>query len=187
MQSHAVCMSLERSFAPAELSALRLDGDAFSLYRSTLLCDEPDVVSTRVALARGDASARLVIDRLSAAWVWHALAAPPTPPMLCSDIRARTTKQIGEAVLRTYRFTDDDIIQTSAGPVLSRWRTLLHVLRFDASSHPEAISTLAASLGVGVRNLEQLITERVHPAAQRRYLEPLARVVAQESVTRYTS
>lgn len=171
-------MSLDSSFSSAELSALRLDGDAFSLYRSTLLCDEPDVVSTRVALARGDASARLVIDRLSAAWVWHALAAPPTTPMLCSDIRARTTKQIGEAVLRTYRFTDDDIVQTSAGPVLSRWRTLLHVIRWDAPAHPDVVSALAASMGFELPELESVISERVHPTAQRRYLEPLRRLLA---------
>lgn len=180
-------MSLDSSFSSAELSALRLDGETFAIYGCSILCDEPDVLSTRVKLARGDASPRLVVDRLSAAWAWGAVATPPSTPMLCSDLRTRTTKLIGDAIVRTYRFGDDDIVRTSSGPVLSRWRTLLHVLRFDASSHPEAISTLAASLGVGVRNLEQLITERVHPAAQRRYLEPLARVVAQESVTRYTS
>ena len=150
---HAVCMSLDRSFAPAELSALRLAAAAFSVLGRTLLCDEPDVLSARVTIARGDASTRLVVDRLSAAWAWG-------------------------AVLRTFRFDDVDVVQTSAGPVLSRWRTLLHVLRWDSDEHPEAVQALADSLGFELHDVTAEITERVHPTAQRRYLEPLSRLLA---------
>lgn len=167
-------MLLNREFSDAELSALRLDGDAFAVHGSTLSLDSPDVLSTRVSLARGDAPKRMVVDRLSAAWVWGATEVRPQPAMICADLRERTSKQLGEwAPHKTYRFVDGDVWATDGGPVLSPWRTLLHVLRFDSAEHPEVLSALVELNQLAITELADAIIKRVHPTARRRYLEPL--------------
>ena len=61
----------------AELCAARLDGELVAIDDGWTPLDEPDLPALRAAVTALRAPRSLVIERMSAAWVHGALAAPP--------------------------------------------------------------------------------------------------------------
>lgn len=132
-------------FSDAERSAMRLDGELFSVHGCYLPTDEPDVLSTRVRIAREGAPAHFVLDLMSAAWVWEATPLPPAPPQCCIDMAHRSTKiEPGTWQARHVHLKPGDVVRTAAGSLLSPWRTLMHLLRWPPPiGHEQLYETVA--------------------------------------------
>ena len=135
-------------FSPAERSALRLDGQLHHVFGAFLAADEPDVLETRVLIARGEAPPHFVLDRLSAAWVWDCAPTPPRRASYCVWMERRSSKvSTIEWDVRHTRLDSGSVLETKAGSVLRPWWTLLHLLRWPPSlSDDEFRLTLGALL-----------------------------------------
>lgn len=73
----------------AELCALRLDGDLFGLGTAYCAIDEIETPALRAASLARLAGVRLIVERMTAAWVWGAAERCPTRPQFCSSLDAR--------------------------------------------------------------------------------------------------
>lgn len=168
-------MRLLDNFSPAELSALRLDGEVFRLAEGFVLADEPDLPEVRIRVARGEAPACFILDGKSAAWVWAALESPPRRPELCLAMDKRGSDRFGPVRATRYlRFAPGDVVSTSAGDVLSPWRTLMHVLRWDdVSDHTVEVLLHRAALDIESARDRLMLLPAQH---RRRAIERLARM-----------
>lgn len=138
---------LTEQFSQAELSAMRLDGVLFSLRGSYLAVDEPDVLSTRVRIARGDAPPHLLLDRISAAWVWQAVALPPRAAEYCVDMAHRSSKiEPGTWRVRHVKLRPGEIVRTASGGLISPWRTVLHLLRWPPDCSGDELRSVVRRL-----------------------------------------
>ena len=73
----------------AELSAARLDGELTGIVGSYWPIDEVTSPAQRARALHSGYSDRLIVEQLSAAWVWGALDTPPTPTQFCVSLDAR--------------------------------------------------------------------------------------------------
>lgn len=163
-------------FSAAELSAMRLDGELFLSHGALITADEPDVLSTRVRIARGFAPPQYILADTSAAWVWQATPTPPPEPEFCQRTDSRGTDRMNSFRSKRYlRLRPDDVVGTVHGDVLSPWRTLLGLLRWEPTLSPETVTALLeradesfASAGARI-DREMAINQRGY------YQQPLSR------------
>ncbi|HLP22880.1 MAG TPA: hypothetical protein VK139_02425 [Microbacteriaceae bacterium] len=164
-------------FSPAELSALRLDGDVFAIFEAHVLADEPDTLAARIRLARGDAPPSYILDGESAAWVWEALPLPPRTPQFCLAMNRRSTDRINRVKAQHYvQLEEQDIVSTESGSVLSPWRTLLHVLRWAPTVPDACITLLLSRAGETVHTARARIESRYTTGQRSIYLRRLERI-----------
>lgn len=115
---------LFRDYSPAELAALRLDGEVFWIYGAPLPIDEPDTPFNRARTALAYCPPRLVVDRLSAAWCWGAIAHAPVHHQYAVDMASRSTKPIGVSPdLRHLRFRTGEVLRRDGVALTSPERT----------------------------------------------------------------
>lgn len=171
-------------FSPAELSALRLDGHAFAIAAGFIAADEPLTFVERVRLARGGAPTAYILDLRSAAWAWGALATPPQRAQFCQDRFAKGSDRIGSVRAAHYvGLADGDVVHTAAGPVLSVWRTAVHLMRWE-SDQMEPIRALLARAELTPSAAAERIRSEFAPNQWVYYLRGLQRVASYASVTR---
>lgn len=72
-----------------ELNAARLDGELFALGAGFAPVDELESPRHRATALRAGLHERLIAEQHTAAWVWGALAAAPSPHEFCSTLHAR--------------------------------------------------------------------------------------------------
>lgn len=162
--------------SPAELSALRLDGEAVPLGRGCMLpADLPECPETRLAavlrLLRPVERSRLIVSGVSAAWVWQAAAERPRVDEFAAPAHERYRPVSSPAfVVRELRLADRDVVHLGTGRVLSPARLLVE-LAGRPSTSDTLLAALAAASGRGVSSLlaeqERLSTRRAVVAARR--------------------
>ncbi|CAO1651828.1 AbiEi antitoxin C-terminal domain-containing protein [Salinibacterium sp. NYA9b] len=116
----------------AELQCAALDGELFALDQCFCPIDEFDTIHLRARALGVVLDARIIAERMTAAWVWGAALNPPARHQLCVAIGARTRPHPSlNAVLREVVITDDDIDTVSGVSVTSRLRTVFDLVRFS--------------------------------------------------------
>jgi hypothetical protein len=149
--------------APAELRAMRLDGQVFALVDAWCPVDvveTPEVRARAVLIGR---STRLVAELRTAAWIWGALPALPRPVELCADVRARARVRPGtDASVRELVLHDEDVVRFGDAAVTSPLRTLVDLAR--AGTVDDDVLRLIARLGsVRIDDVRSLLAARALP------------------------
>ena len=122
-----------RDLPATELSALRLDGLVFAVDGCFAPVDQVEQPRHRAAALAPLVGPRIIVERASAAWVWGALASPPTRHTLCSSATARRrgTGPLRGAV-REVAISPDEILLLAGVAVTSPLRTVVDLLRVEA-------------------------------------------------------
>jgi hypothetical protein len=133
----------------AELCAARLDGELFAIDDGWAPVDEPDLPAFRAAVIALRTPRRLVIERLSAAWVHGGLATPPAVAQFCVPLSSRIAViATHRAVVREVRIDETEIVALGGIRCTSLVRTGFDLLReptLDDALVDDVIGTLIAS------------------------------------------
>ncbi|MDQ2660836.1 MAG: hypothetical protein M3Y52_03060 [Actinomycetota bacterium] len=156
----------------AELCAARLDGELFAIDDGWAPVDEPDLPAFRAAVIALRAPRRLVIERLSAAWVHGGLAVPPAVAQFCVPLSSRIAVIADHrAVVREVRIDDSEIVELGGIRCTSLVRTGFDLLReptFDDALVDEIVGALIAAherLGSALRRRLDAATRLPHKAS----------------------
>ena len=156
----------------AELCAARLDGELFAIDEGWAPVDEPDLPAFRAAVIALRAPRRLVIERLSAAWVHGGLATPPAVAQFCVPLSSRIAVIADHrAVVREVRIEASEIVDLGGIRCTSVVRTGFDLLReptIDDGLVDVTVGALIAShrgLGSGLRRRLDAATRLPHKAS----------------------
>jgi hypothetical protein len=130
----------EREFSVAELGALRLDGEVYRVDDTVVPLDQVLTPQLRAEVLSARLSDRLIAEQHSAAWVWGAVAQPPVPHEVCSNIAARTRPVFGASLnIREVVLSSTDTTTISTLVLTTPMRTAIDLARFVADwTHAEA-------------------------------------------------
>lgn len=181
----------------AELCAARLDGELFAIDDGWAPIDEPDLPAFRAAVMALRVPRPLIIERLSAAWVHGALAAPPAIAQFCVPLSSRIAV-ISEhrATVREVRIDGAEIVEFGRIRCTSVVRTGFDLLRepaFDDDRVAAMVGALIAArdgLASGLRRRLDAATRMPHKSTAVARLDRAERVArsssesAQPSLTR---
>ena len=173
-----------RDLPLAELCAARLDGELFAVDDGWAPLDEPDLPAFRAAVTALRASRSLVIERMSAAWVHGAIAAPPALAQFCVPLSARIAV-IGDhrALVREVRIDDAEIMRFGDVPCTTPVRTAFDLLRDPVLDEPailDAVVSLATShpeLAAAVRDRFAAVPRMPHKSTALARLDQAEQVV----------
>ena len=159
----------------AELGALRLDGELVALDDAYTSIDQPHGVEARALSLARYCDERLIVEQLSAAWVWGALARPPLRHQLCASLgaRSRSVHPI-RLVVREVVITDADQVAVSGVQVTTPLRTAVDLLRFSDTHDGPLVDRLLALGGVSRDDCAQHLHDRPNLPRKRLALERLA-------------
>ena len=133
---------------------MRLDGELFTPLGGLCRADEPDTPLLRARIVLTEAPPRLIVERLSAAWVWGALETMPQPHSVCFDIAERSTKIVSSPWrVRNTGFRAGDVWRAPGVAVTTPWRTACDLLRLGDSRESdgaEAVVRLLELAGMDV-------------------------------------
>ncbi len=156
----------------AELCAARLDGELFAIDDGWAPVDEPDLPAFRAAVIALRAPRRLVIERLSAAWVHGGLAVPPAVAQFCVPLSSRIAVIADHrAIVREVRIGESEIVEIGGIRCTSLVRTGFDLLRepsIDDGLVNEMVGTMIAShpgLGSGLRRRLDAATRLPHKSS----------------------
>lgn len=113
----------------AELHAARLAGELYALGDAFCPVDLPDDRHRRAAAIAAVAPARFIADRLTAAWVWGAVADGPPRAQFCIDIRSRHRQTTTRHEVREVVIADDEVAAVGAALVTTPARTMVDLAR----------------------------------------------------------
>jgi hypothetical protein len=122
----------------AELCAARLDGDLFAIADCYSPVDLPEQPADRARAVAQQLSERVIVERLSAAWVFGAMTDPPREHQYCSaaDARAKPST-LRRLTLREVVIDADEVVVLGGVRVTSPLRTACDLVRsaaqFDAA------------------------------------------------------
>ena len=119
-------------FAPAELSALRLDGDCFPVGPAAVASDAPLDSAVRAAVLAGEAAryGLVAADRL-AAWVHGAISRPPDPVRFSIDVAGGVRTRTPPVPPREVRFGRADLTVIAGLRLTTPLRTALDLARLE--------------------------------------------------------
>jgi hypothetical protein len=131
-------------FPVAELSALRLDGEAFALDEAVIAVDEPELAVNRAAALAGLFTPRMVAELDTALWVYGCLDRPPVvhTGSIRRDARGRllSTTRVS---LRETTVADEELVALAGIRLTSQARTAVDVALLDEVS-PEREAAVRA-------------------------------------------
>ena len=138
-------------FPVAELSALRLDGEAFALDEAVIAVDEPELAVNRAAALAGLFTARMVAELDTALWVYGCLSRPPLvhTGSIRRDARGRLLSTM-RVSLRETTVPDEECVTLAGIRLTSRARTAVDVALLDTvpAEREEAVRELLRSPAV---------------------------------------
>jgi len=139
-----------------ELCAARLDGELFRVDHAFTPVDEIEQPRHRAHALRAGLSERLIAEQLSAAWIWGAVDAPPSPHQFCVALDAR----VGRArppwmLVREVVIDEHDVVEFGSALVTSRLRTAVDLARFATSFDPAVVRRLGVDPGEAVAEIER--------------------------------
>lgn len=165
-------------FAPAELSALRLDGDCFSLGDCLVAVDQPVDKATRAATIAATVRPGRVAERRTAAWV-HGATWLLQRPLQCSIDRSqgRRTVPAGRDVREVW-FAPQDVQLLGGVTVTTPLRTAIDLARLepDRPDLDAVIRTLLSMAGATGMEAATLLHDRGPMPHKRRGVDRLARL-----------
>jgi len=169
----------------AELQCAALDGELYALDHCFCPIDEFETVHLRARALGVVLDARIIAERLSAAWVWGAIAVPPSRHQLCVAIGARTRQRSSlRATLREVVIEPSEIDTVSGVNVTTRLRTVLDLLRFSEEFGARESSTVATLMRDGTleySDCSHALSVRRNLPQKRIALERLTQVCADYS------
>ncbi len=170
----------------AELQCAALDGELYALDHCFCSIDEFETIHLRARALGVALDARIIAERLSAAWVWGALAVPPRRHQLCVAIGARTRQHsVPSATLREVVIEPSEIDTVSGISVTTRLRTVLDLLRFSdvfGARESATVATLMRDDRLEYSACSHALTVRKNLPQKRIALERLAHVCADYSL-----
>ncbi|GAA1774110.1 hypothetical protein [Agromyces lapidis] len=114
----------------AELCAARIDGELFVIDEGWAPVDEPELPSTRAAAAALRVPRRLIIERLSAAWVHGALDVPPRTAQFCVPLHDRVAVVSSPRTsVREVVIDSGDVLELGGARCTTPSRTAFDLLR----------------------------------------------------------
>ncbi|MDP3207970.1 MAG: type IV toxin-antitoxin system AbiEi family antitoxin [Rhodoglobus sp.] len=129
----------------AELLAARLDGEVFAIGRGFAPVDEFDLPSLRAASLSSGLNGRLIAEQHTAAWIWGARVAPPSPHEFCAALDARVAHSLSSwLTVREVMIDAADVVVVGGVQVTTPLRTAIDLARF--SSHFDADRRVVAAL-----------------------------------------
>jgi len=158
----------------AELCAALLDGELLRLGNCFTSIDQPHDRRARAAtlaleLPDRVIADRLIAERLSAAWIWGALPAPPSPHQLCASLGARARASNARlASVREVAISPDEIVLIADQRVTSPVRTLVDLARYRAEIDSEVLRTLARIGAVSLDDCRRALDRRRNLPNKRR-------------------
>lgn len=161
----------------AELCAARLDGDLFAIADCFSPVDLPEQAADRAQAAAQQLSERVIVERLSAAWVFGVMGAPPSEHQFCSaaDARAKPAT-LRRLVVREVVIEDDEVVVLGGVRVTSPLRTACDLVRssadFDASLQLIVLRLLGLA-GASVDDCVTLLNRRRNLPGKGRTLDRL--------------
>ncbi|GAA1754531.1 hypothetical protein GCM10009747_10600 [Agromyces humatus] len=145
----------------AELCAARIDGDLFAIDEGWAPIDEPDLPSLRAAVVALRVSRSLIIERLSAAWVYDALDTAPRTAQFCVPHRSRIAAIADRRItIREVVLTDDEVAELGGVSCTTPARTAFDLLRETSLPDADSVGIVARLLAPRPR-LESQIRERL--------------------------
>jgi hypothetical protein len=116
----------------AELSALRLDGEAFALDEAVIAVDEPELAVNRAAALAGLFGPRMVVELDTALWVYGCLGRPPAvhTGSIRRDARGRLLSTT-RLTLRETTVPDEEITWLAGIRITTRGRTAVDAALLD--------------------------------------------------------
>jgi hypothetical protein len=152
---------------------MRLDGQLFPFAGAWCPVDAPETPELRARAIMSGRSPRLVAELRTAAWIWGALDAPPSPVELCADVRARARVRPGaNAVVREVVLPAVDVVRFGDAVVTAPLRTAVDLAR--AGSESGCVPALAEIGRFGLQDAVDALAARVLPGRRR-----AARVLAE--------
>ena len=150
----------------AELSAARLDGELFTLDECYWPTDTFETPHERAASLRAILPPRLIAERMTAAWIYGAIACPPTPLEVCADTAARyRSVGLSRCDIREVVLDQGDVVWLGGLAVTSPARTILDIARcaqvFGAAERA-VVSRVAAAAGVEIEAVIAALRSRRH-------------------------
>jgi hypothetical protein len=121
----------------AELYSARLDGDLVGVADCFVPVDIPQQAADRAQSFAHQVPDRVIVELLSAAWVFGAITQPPSTPQFCSasDARAKPAT-LRRLSIREVVIDDDEVVRFGGVRVTSPLRTACDLVRssddFDA-------------------------------------------------------
>jgi hypothetical protein len=134
---------------PAVLRAAVLAGDCYPVGSSWASVAEPDVPALRAAAFGAEVDdPRLVAAGTTAAWIWGALTAAPSPASASAGPGLRVRDVVGGVVVRELSLRPDDVVPLGGSAVTTPVRTLVDLLRSPGSFAPTTRRATAAMLAM---------------------------------------
>lgn len=166
-------------FAPAELSAMRLDGHLVMRGATWCVPGMPTRTEERAAHLAAELGPRWIAERESVLWLLGVLDTLPTPIPVCVDIRHRPGESFDRRLAVREVVIDADQIE-AIGPLrfTSAARTILDLLRQDAPVAQVTLREFVRRTGVTVEEVREQVERRVHLPHKRRALSRLEQVYA---------
>lgn len=155
----------------AELSALRLDGEAYALDGCLVPVDSPDLPSVRAAVVAARFSTRYIACGPTAAWLHGALDEPPATHELCVPLAHRLARPLTGSDVRVREMTvaADELVSVGPIAVTDPGRTVIDLARFlprfDDAARRVCERLLGAS-GTSARQLRGRVQSASHMTAR---------------------
>jgi hypothetical protein len=180
-------------FPVAELSALRLDGEAFAIDEAVIAVDEPELSVNRAAALAGLFTPRMVAELDTALWVYGCLSRPPVvhTGAVRRDVRGRLLSTMRVSVRETV-VPDEEIVLLAGIRITSKPRTAVDVALLDdvPAAREEAVRELLAAPVVAAEAVT-IALQLGHTPGKLRAVSRLREWSAQSAdhpaLTRYTS
>jgi hypothetical protein len=177
----------------AELSALRLDGEAFALDEAVIAVDEPELAVNRAIALRGLLTERMVAELDTALWLHGCRAEPPLvhTAAVGRQVRGRVLSTTRVAVRET-KVPDDEVVELAGIRLTSRGRTVVDLALLDPLSAEREAAARELCRSPGTADAAATIALRLgHAPGKLRALERIRGWSrpgpAQPALTRYTS
>lgn len=138
----------------AELWAARMDGELFRLGDCFAPIDEVEQPGHRARAAYSALSGltthreRVIAEQRSAAWIWGALAEPPSRHQFCVATESRTGRDLPRLVsIREVVIADRDVVTLGEFKVTTALRTIVDLARFSGTFDVEDARTVSILMG----------------------------------------
>lgn len=159
----------------AELHSLKLDGLLVPLDEAFVPVDLPAGPAERARSLAPYCDKRLIVEQLSAAWVWGALASPPLRHELCASLGARSRSvHPPRLVVREVVISEGDWVELGGVRVTTPMRTAIDLARFSESFDAALVEQLLVLHGIEVAQLREQLRRRAHLPRKRIALDRLA-------------
>jgi hypothetical protein len=151
-------------FSEAELSAMVLDGTLYRMGDCYCVIDQMPSVALRSGALAQVLPQRLIVERLTAAWVWGAVLDLPASYYVCVDIRSRVRPPAtGRLVVREVVIADSEIVDFGVVRVTTPVRTALDLARSPdpfGEKESAALATLMHVANLTMEACEEAMNER---------------------------